>query len=38
LHEKDVNLSFVPFDLAVRFPMNQQEGLVGEIYKCFTAK
>ncbi len=38
LHEKDVNLSFVPFDLAVRFPMNQQEGLMGEIYKCFTAK
>ena len=38
LHEKDVNLSLVPFHLAVRFPMNQQEGLVGEIYKCFTAK
>ena len=38
LHEKDIDLGFVPFDLAVCFPVDQQDSLVGEIRKLFHGK
>ena len=38
LHEEDVGLSLVPFGLAVRFPVNQQETFVGILGELFHGK
>ncbi len=38
LHEKYVRLSFMPLDLTVGLPVNQQEGFIGKIRKLLHGK